>query len=252
MTCYWLRFECALTLVNKMETFGRWAAFCAESQHDLVWGGQGQGFSCKNTIWQTLKSLRVACGGKCATTNYCLKVVQDEWLNNSDQPPGQRVERAGQQQWELMDTQRNTQAVFSTFIDAVGKLKEKSPTERLSYPWANLWAFPKSKCTFTKLHPKEETLKLKHYSWAWRVKHSNYELSGLSRFLAHCSQSWDRNDMNLQRFPWEYNVAQQTMKIYSIKMPYKQFVSNGRHQSCKDCGISRAFLVLGILLPFTQ
>lgn len=75
MTCYWLRFECVLTLVNKMETFGRWAAFCAESQHDLVWGGQGQGFSCKNTIWQALKSLRLACGGKCATTNCCLKVV---------------------------------------------------------------------------------------------------------------------------------------------------------------------------------
>jgi len=75
MTCYWLRVERLLTLVNKMETFGRWTTFRAESQHDLVWSGQGQGFSCKNTIRQTLKYVRVACGGKCATTNCSLKVA---------------------------------------------------------------------------------------------------------------------------------------------------------------------------------
>lgn len=35
---------------------------------------------------------------------------------------------------KLMDTQRNTQAVFSMFIDAVGKLKEKFPTGKADLP----------------------------------------------------------------------------------------------------------------------
>lgn len=148
MTCYWLKVECSLTLVNKMETFGGRATFCAESQHDLVWGGQGQGFSCKNTILQMLKSLRVACGGKCATTNcYSLKVAYMTdglitWISLQGKGGESRSATSG---LKLMDTQINAQAVCGVFRDAVGKLKnnnnKKIPTERMTYPWAQLWAF---------------------------------------------------------------------------------------------------------------
>ncbi len=145
MTCYWLKVECSLTLVNKMETFGGRATFCAESQHDLVWGSQGQGFSCKNTIWQMLKSLRVACGGKCATTNCSLKVayMMDGLITRISLRGKGGESRSATMGLKLMDTQRNAQAVCSVFRDAVGKLKEKKkfPTERMTYPWAKLWAF---------------------------------------------------------------------------------------------------------------
>lgn len=74
------------TLVNKVESPGRRAAFGTEPQHDLVWSGQRQGLACNTQLCQiiTFNSLRVARGRKCPVINYNESLYKMELLYKTD------------------------------------------------------------------------------------------------------------------------------------------------------------------------
>lgn len=222
MTCYWLRVERLLTLVNKMETFGRWTAFCAESQHDLVWSGQGQGFSCKNTIWQTLKSLRVACGGKCAPTNCSLKVVYmtDGLITLiSLQGKGWR-EQVSNNGPKTDGYPKKYSSCLQHVHRCSGYIKRKSPTERLTYPWAKLWAFPKSKCTFTKLYPKEETKCW--YRWQLNTTVEPGGLNTLTMNWVACQDFWPTAHKAEIEMIWIYSASHGNIMLHSRPWRYTE------------------------------